>query len=322
MVNSSNSQFNFDVEIPDTTWLVDGLIPMGHMCFLLAKAGVGKSLILECLGIHVIHARPFADKRTIEGDVLIIDQDSPTNVLSKRLIKFNAAMGDKPKHTLFVKSMKDYKLSDSTLTTVINDYPSAVLVLIDSLHSVCGKLNPNYTSDMNTLAVMKSKVMSKNRTIIFTHHISQHEDSTLDTLMTGDTGHLAMGNSAIIQQADSYYIIGATANNGMTDRLYMRPVAKRESIPSKPVILRLIQVDNGEKMIYDGMYTEDMDSVQKDVITLFREQGTERTVKEIYEAMGHRHGETAVRKALASLDDAGKILMSKGQSNLFKYRLP
>ena len=319
---NSNMEFNFNRVIPETSWLVENLVPSGHLCFVLAKAGVGKSLLVESLGIHCVHAVNFAGLKTVEGNVLIVDQDTPENVLSKRLIKLSSAMENKPKHKLYVVK-GNYKLSDNTLQTLINDYKDVVLVIVDSFHSVCGKLDPNSTSDMNRLASFKDMCLNQNKTIIFNHHISQKTDITLDELMTGETGSLAMGNSAIIQQADSYYIIGATADNGLTNRIYMRPIAKREAIPSKPIIIRLIQTETGEKLSYDGVYEPELDEdIHHDIVMLFKELNKERTVKEVYEDMGHRHGENSVRKALAQLDKKGKVIFSKSKANLFRYRLP
>jgi RecA-family ATPase len=317
-------EFDFTTSVEDTKWLVDGLIPLGHLCFVLAKAGVGKSLLIESLAIHVINNAKFADMKTVSGDVLIIDQDTTEGALTKRLIQMDAAIEKNGnKHKLFVESMRGYSLDNNTLMTVIHDHPSVKLTIIDSFHSVCGKLNPNYTTDMGVLARMKSKCLTGENNIIFNHHISQKEELSLELLMTGEPGRLAMGSSAIIQQADSYYIVGATAVDGRTEKIYMRPVAKRATISSKPIVLRLIETEYGEKVVYDGFYTPGVDDIQQDLMSLFREQSdVERTVKEVHEATGHRFTENDVRKALASLDKLGFLTLSKSKSNLFKYRLP
>lgn len=313
-------EFDFNVEVEETKWLIENLVPLGHLCFVLAQAGVGKSLLLEAMAISIIYGIPFGHMETLEGDVLIIDQDTPESTLTKRLLSLGNAIDSERKHKLFVVSMKGYSLTN--LQSVINEYPSAVLVIIDSLHTVCGKLNPNYTTDMNILTNLKKNCINGHNSIIFNHHISQKEILTIDDLMTGDAGHLSMGASAIIQQADSYYIIGATVENGRADRLYIRPVSKRVSIPGKPLILRLLPTEKGEKVEYDGVYEAGISEIEADILVLFQEQMVERTVKETYEAMGHRHGENGVRLALASLDKKGLLAMSKHKSNLFKYRLP
>jgi len=289
---------------------------------VLAQAGVGKSLLLEYIAICLVFGVPFCGFKTVEGDVLLIDQDTPTDTLHRRLLRFGQALGLKPKHQLFTKSMGGYLLSDGTLMSIINEYPSVKLIVIDSLHSVCGKLNPNYTSDMNRWAILKEKCLHPEATILVNHHISQKWELNVEALMNGDANRLAMGNSAIIQQCDSYYIVGARAEEGKTNLIYLRPVSKRVSIPTSPIVLKMIENGQGEMLDYEGRYEPDLDEAEYDVMTLFAEQDIERTVKEAYEAMGQKHGIIKVRKALASLEAKGKLRLSRHKANLFKYRLP
>ena len=77
--------FNFECEVKETTWLVEPIIPLGHLCVNLAQAGVGKSLLVESLAVHIVCGVPFCGFEIVEGDVLLIDQDTPQNVLYKRL---------------------------------------------------------------------------------------------------------------------------------------------------------------------------------------------------------------------------------------------
>jgi RecA-family ATPase len=72
--NSSNNNinnFDFGISVPETQWVVHNLIPKGHLCFMLAQAGVGKSLLLESLAIHIIHGIDFAGLKTVAGDSVI-----------------------------------------------------------------------------------------------------------------------------------------------------------------------------------------------------------------------------------------------------------
>lgn len=314
--------FNFDTIVSETKWVVEPIFPLGQLGIILAQAGVGKSLIVESLAVHIVYEVPFCGFDTNFGDVLIIDQDTPTDILTRRLVKFGKGLGLEPKHQLFVETMKNYSLSDRTVHTIINKYPTACLVIIDSLHSICGKLNPNYTSDMNVLANLKRECLTSDKTILINHHISEKLSYTIEQLMTENSHTMSMGNSAIIQQADSYYIVGASAEDGLTNRLYIRPVAKRVSISPIPIVLQVIQLgENGERLEYEKEYILDLNEVELDCITLFKEYPADRTVKEAYEAMGQKHGIIAVRKSLASLQQKGMLLLSRHKSNLFKYRI-
>ncbi len=317
------AKFNF-TELPsEPNWLVESLIPLNQLCIFLAQSGVGKSLVVESLAVNLVYGYPFCDFKTVEGDTLIIDQDTPTEVLNRRIIQFSKGMKGQPKYNLYVESMQGHSLDNRTLMTIINNHPTARLVIIDSLHSVCGKLNSNYTSDMSVLAKLKSSCLNGDRTIIINHHISEKNDFTIDQLMLDNSHKMAMGNSAIIQQADSYYIIGASASNGRTDKIYIRPVAKRVKIKSSPLVLQIIELEsNSERFEYLNTYAPELSEVEHNIITFFRISPSDRTVKEVYEGMGHQHGETETRKALAALTKRGILLLSRHQSNLFKYKLP
>ena len=315
--------FDFNCEVEETSWIVESIIPAGQLCVILAQAGVGKSLVVESLAVCAIHDIPFCGFTTVSGDVLLIDQDTPQDVLKKRLIRFAKALDQPKKHELFVESMGNYYMSNNTLTKIILKYPTARFVIIDSLHSICGKFDPNSTVDMNYLANIKQDCLIDGRSILLNHHITQKVNYTVEDLMTGMTSSLSMGSSAVIQQADTYYIIGATAVDGKTERIFIRPVSKRVSIASKPLILRMLQTESGgEKLEYEGSYEPDLNTVELDTIMLFRELPKERTIKEVYEEMGHKHGEKAVRDTLEKLESKGRLMMSRHKSNLFRYKLP
>ena len=317
------AEFDFSKPPVETRWTVGKLIPANHLCIILAQAGVGKSIVVEELAIHIIFGVPFCDMDTIEGDVLLIDQDTPTDVLTRRLLNFGKGMPGVQKYKLFIESMKQYHLSNYSLMKVINNYPTARIVIVDCLHSVCGKLNPNYTSDMNVLAKLKQECLTDGRTIIVNHHISEKTNYTIDELMSSNTHNLAMGNSAIIQQADTYYVVGATAENGLTDKIFIRPVAKRVAVDSSPLVLRMTKpTEDSERLVYFGLFEPEFSDTEQDVLALFRERPSDRSVKEIYEELGHKASEPVTRRALASLEEKGLLVMNRKSHNLFKYRLP
>ncbi len=316
-------KFDLSTKTEEVKWAIEGLIPSGQLCIILAQAGVGKSLVVEEIAICVAFGIPFLDMKTIDCNVLIIDQDTPTDVLHRRLKKFAKGMRTVQKHDLFVESMQGYSLDNKSLINKINEYPTAKLVVIDCLHSICGKLNPNYTSDMGVLAKFKQECLSDGRTILVNHHISEKRELPIDMLMTGDPHSFAMSSSAIIQQADTYYVIGAQAENGFANKLFLRIVPKRVAVSSKPLILQITRPDNeSERMEYMGLYEPEYGEVELDILSLFRESPSDRTCKEVYESMGHKHGEKSIRIALIKLEKSGLITMSRHKSNLFKYRLP
>lgn len=317
-------EFNFETDVPSTSWIVKPIVPAGQLCVFLAQSGVGKSLLVENLAVHLVYGLSFGGFDTCEGDVLLIDQDTPTETLTQRLVRFGKAMGQEKKYQLFWRSMKGYSLSDGTIIQAINEFPSARLVVIDSLHSVCGRFNPNYTSDMNTLAKLKSKCLTGDKTIALVHHITDKVNYSLGELMTGNPHALSMGASVIIQQADTYYIISASAENGVTNKIYLRPVAKRVAVTSQPYVFQFVHpTPDSERLESGEEYSPGLSDAENDTLAFFKAKpSSDHTVEEVYKSMGHFHGEVATRKALSDLTRKGLLVLSRQRHNCFKYRLP
>jgi hypothetical protein len=314
--------FNFMEQPKAANWLVKDVIPLGHLCILLAPSGKGKSFIMEYLAMCVASGKDFLGFDTIASDVLLIDQDTPEPVLKQRLFRMAHAMGGKPKYQLYLSSMQGLSLANGSLIHFIKS-SSAKLVIIDSLHSICGRLNPNKTEDMSRWATVKGECLVDNKTIFMSHHITEKLDYSLKELMDGNTHISGMGSSAIRQQTDTEYIMTSDVADGKIDKLYMRPVAKRAPVSQKPLIMKLIEPDDSSFFLeFAGYFEPDMDDVEEDIYLLMQQREMDFTVKEIIEGMGHKHGDKAVRESLTSLEVKGKVIMSRNKSNLFKYRLP
>ena len=309
----------------DAKFLVKDKIPLGQLIPILAQAGKGKSMFGEALAISMVFGKPFLGLETIQGDVLIIDQDTPTAILENRLLCFGQAFKpDKQKHNLFLSSMEGHSLSDGTLINEIEQYPSAKLVLIDSLHSVSDNLNTNSTQDMAKLTKLKNACLNEKRTIILVHHISEKNDIGLSELMRGETGKLAMGSSVINQQADSYFILSGEGKAGMGElnKLYIRPVTKRVPFDNSPMVLKLCgDKDTAEWFELDGTYRYELKEIEQDILALFTDNPIERKVETVYRDMGAKHGINAVRQSLKDLTAQGDIQFRKEGANIFKYRL-
>lgn len=319
-----SEQFDFDPKFEEAHWLIDNLLPLGHLIILFAQSGAGKSYFLESLACNVAFGKDFCGFPTRDGAVYLIDQDTPTDELKKRLRRFGKPLssGANPKNSLYWSSMDGYSLSDGSLIKAINQHDSR-LVVIDSLHSVCGHLNPNYTKDMSVLARLKQKCLTKDKTIIISHHITEKISYTAGELMDENIHITAMGNSAIVQQADTGLMLGSYKVDGLLSKLYIRVIAKRQAIRRPPITIRLIEPDK-EQIIteFAGYYEMGYSEVEQDILLLLETIPMEYTVQGMYDALGHKHGIKVVRQGAANLEGKGKLVLSRHKSNLFKYKLP
>ena len=323
--------FASNVIIPETEWLVEGLIPLGHLGFVIAQAGIGKSFFVEQLATCIVYNKPFLGLKVKKGNVLLIDEDTPEKVLMRRLNKLTAYYNGQERVGEFrVKSMTGLRLSEKGgLLSALVDNDDATLIIIDSFNTVCGELDPNVTRSMSRLQTLKQHCLKEHMTILINHHISEKTERTAHELMSCDPHNLSMGSSVINQQADTYYIIGSPdINKSRLESLYVRPVSKREMIPTNPFKIDYIE-ENGyshfNELVTIDMNKDLLDNVETDVMIIYREtQGKPEgyTVSEIYNALAGKHGIVTVREALKQLEIKGKIKYRKSEHNLFHYYVP
>lgn len=308
--------FDFSKEIEPTEWLVSGLIPLGQLVVCLARSGHGKSYLCESLAVKVICGEQFLGRDVVGGDVLIIDQDTPTQSLESRLVKFGS-VNCKPKHKLWVKSYEGLSFSGGTVVQCIESHPSAKLVILDTYHSMLGNFNPNSTSESNyALSTIKSRCVTKDRTVWVNHHLTEKNVLGMGDLMFEDIMGLAMGNSAIIQRADSVFVIYANIEGGELKEMCIRPWGKRAYIEQKPFVASFINFE----FSYIGDILGDSDECVNDLRILFYERPNEGfKVEDIYKEVGKKHGINKIYKYLGILEKNNEVRMERGKSNQFKY---
>jgi len=321
--------FDFDKKAESTVWDVDGLIASETLSFVVAKAGVGKSFLVEYLAVCFVHGYDFLGMKVEPRSVLLIDQDTPEDVLDRRLLAFGNYMKKRNvrlKCKLYVESMKGYSLSDESLIEKITEQDNVSVVILDSLNSVSGRLDVNKTKDMAVISKLKSVAVEEGKTLIIIHHISEHANITADEIMTTqDTNKLTMGNSIINQQADTLFYLTSESKSGLTE-LYVRPVAKRVALDVEPFIASLVEKSNRMHFSFKGWYEdrkpkEPLYDSDRDVLRLFLKKPKRRKTYAVYYDMGSKHTMYAVRRSLKKLVERGRLIEHKKSQRLFEYEL-
>jgi archaellum biogenesis ATPase FlaH len=322
-------KFILKEEFEQPRWLVRDLIPLGHLCVMLAQSGIGKSFVVEDLAICMVYEKNFCEHETTFVDVLLIDQDTPTDILNRRLSRLACGVDStsQPKHELWTMSMGELNFKDNSLINFINKdkFKNFKLIILDSFNTFCSGGNSNKTEDMVTaLSRLKADCLNKDRTILIVHHISEKKEFTSPSLMLDDTHISGMGNSGIRQQTDTEYILAGDIRDGRVTELYLRARAKRQFINKAPIMIKLVEPDETRLILqFDGYYEPGISDSERDIMSLFQATpDDEYTVKEVIDKTGKKHSEKDTREALAALEKKNKIMLSRARSNLFKYRLP
>ena len=69
---------------PQTSWLVEGLIPQSELILITGVPGSFKSFLSQALASAVSQGNDFLGRRTTKSVVLILDRDNPQHVVAQR----------------------------------------------------------------------------------------------------------------------------------------------------------------------------------------------------------------------------------------------
>lgn len=316
--------FDFKQEIKPVKWLVDGYIPKEALSFWLAQAGVGKSYIIGALVTAIVHGKPFLGMETTPCNVLLIDQDTPTNALKKNLILYKNSYQEEPKCKLYLESMNGYSIKDRGLTKRIREYEDAEVVIIDCLTSICPGVEMVKASEMSRIGEMKQELIGLGKTLIITHHISEKKEASPHDLMVMDAHGLAMYSSVINQQADMLYIVGNPNAGRSCKELYIRAWSKRYLTTVKPFVCSLVQEEDKQHLDYVEEYkkgeAENLSDDEKMVLDAFV-PGESMTVKKIYSDMGGAIGLDRIYTLLKNLTYKKYLRKGVARHNKFTWSL-
>ena len=167
-----------------TTWIIEGLLPHTHRCLLVGWAGSGKSWLMEDLALSVASGADFLGHYPVvtPGPVLLVDQDTPTQVLRERLIALSKRVEgleipDLPQR-LYVSSHEgialDKRAGADTLTEMVRER-EPVLVILETLNTITsGDFNENHANEVRRLFEHIEQVQQAHPcTILISHHFGK-----------------------------------------------------------------------------------------------------------------------------------------------------
>jgi archaellum biogenesis ATPase FlaH len=311
-------EFNPSEHVLTTKWLVKDLIPLNSLTLLLSQSGVGKSFLVEYLAICIQYGIDFLGYKTVKGNVLYIDQDTPTDTLKIRLRKF--AYGKMTEKHLYLHSNQNYEI-DNQLSLMINEkYKDVNLIVIDCLTRLMGYSDINNQKEMADLSLFKLKVLEdslRDVSLIVVHHTSDKKSFTLDESMESQSyGSFVLGSSIINQVADNILLLySPDRGKKVLKNLYLRPIAKRFQIETRPIKLQLIDNNREHYFKNNGFYHKE-DLLKKRIIeTLTKSDKIFWKVREIYENIG-LYSETVIREKLREMIELKEIEYKLTRHNL------
>ncbi|MFA4835464.1 MAG: AAA family ATPase [Dehalococcoidia bacterium] len=190
--------------------LVEGLILRGHTVILGGFWGSSKSWFAEALAVSVAAGVPFLDRQVTQGPVMIIDEDSPQDILAERITRLGKGIGKEAGELpITIHCQGGFKLSSTRAVDMVQkeiESNAISLVVVDSLSSILGTLSEN---DMTEARQRWSKLKGEKgtATLFMIHHFGKVGE---DLKEVGFTKALR-GSTKLADSADTAFSIQGKA---------------------------------------------------------------------------------------------------------------
>lgn len=187
-----------DVEPPARRWLLDGLLPLEVVGLLAAGGGVGKSFLIQQLGIAVATGRPFLGLEVGEpGGVLILAAEDERDELHRRLHRIVTRMQDDGdlndgdlellRERLFIASRvgENNRLTDEfermivrtgitdQIVALVDELPDVKLIVLDPVSRFRGGDENANDAATRFVEVVESLRSATGATVLLPHHVSK-----------------------------------------------------------------------------------------------------------------------------------------------------
>lgn len=308
-VNKVNKVFDPDTVTAPTRWLVQGMFALGDAVVVAAQPAVGKSFFVEDLATSIAYGKPFLDFDVAGGDVLIVDEDTPTETLERRLSKFGKFHNCDRQHNIYLHSNEGYSMDNGSLVGLVNGYKNLRLTVLDCLVSISGASDLDKTLDLQCLTSFLQRVKRDDMVIVINHHISTKKTITPEQAMTcANPQALLMNNTRIASASDALYILASPDTDGVLKTLFIRPVSRRITLPVKMFSAKFAEEDTTMRFSYGEPLDieKNLDRDEQRVLSLF-DMDEQLTVQATLQKVQKLYSEKTLRDLLHSLEDKGHL---------------
>lgn len=314
---------DWDIDETETKWLVNGLIPQEHAILLLGRPHRGKSWLTEQLAVCVASGTPFLEEFEVaQKSVILIDEDSPTDVLKRRLRRLAKGID---------KDIKDLPISISSLDGFIlwNTTDMAILigkikerhnplVIIDCLEKVMMGQKLDRTDAATKATSLWNELKVAGATVIIIHHMSLKKE-VID--INQDTTALGLGNTMLVAGCDTALCIFSTPT-GRTE-FTVKPEERRIKLKVNHPFGVILKEDKQKTWARLAISEEAVKIPSANVAHLFPLflDGEERTVKAISLNIKGDLSDNEIRDSLHELESENVLTRGREAHNCYIYKL-
>lgn len=284
----NNGFFNLN-DIPDKTWLVDGLIGEQEIGIFYGKSGVGKTFIILDLLLSCADGQPFAKRFNVSRPLTVaIAAGEGGLALKKRIQAGIAYKGTKDRGNayLFMNGIRFYE--EGHVESFIKEWkafknkPLDILV-IDTLSAAMGSGDDASGREMGVV-LEKARLLVRELgcTVIFVHHPRKNDDEF-------------RGSSKIISDVDFMVQVEKKA-------IKCRKLKDAEMFP--PVSFELQKFNDSLVVKWND------DSLQEQILAYIEDQGGALEMSDIVSGLRTEASHMTIRNAVKEMAEA-KLLQSR-----------
>ena len=181
--------------------VIDGLLPVGT--YLLAGAPkIGKSFLVLQMAYQVSMGELFLGFPSRQGTVLYLALEDTYERLQKRLAQMTDQDSEHLILSVFSETLDEGLIE--RLTDFWSEHTDAVLIIIDTLQRVRGRIpdNGSYAADYDTLAGLKEFSDTYGVTVLVVHHTRKEGAEDVFNTISGTNGLMGAADGALILYKD------------------------------------------------------------------------------------------------------------------------
>jgi hypothetical protein len=309
-------------------WAVESLIPMQGMTALSGNPGDFKTWAAIHMALCVSRgAAVFGRFKTMQGNVLIIDEEDHLRQIKKRL----KMLGAKDADTVYYLSQNGIKIDVEAVRDAILEIVQEKdirLLILDSLIRV-HQQDENDAKGMAKVFSSLQKIIGAGASILFTHHHRKQQG-----FGASNPAQMMRGSSDILAAVDCHIMLETKRDE--PDRLVLKQPKARQAEALESCEIRILKEafdDDGKPcpsgFEYAGSYDEKKKKAEEaSAAVVLVLDGGMKSRPEIQEALREEFGKTAIDEGIKLAEAAGdiervpKAELPKSDNRKAFYRLP
>ncbi len=304
-----------NLDIPEVEFVVERLIPKKAITFITGNPSSGKSWLMLEVSKSVASGELFFDKfKTLKGNVLYIDEESPLSEVKRRWLMLEARANV---DFLCLEGIKIDNQSQREKLLELVDSEKYDLIIFDSLRDLHSK-NENDSKEAQDLIDAFREFTRKDVAVLISHH--NRKESFLNSR---EPSQILRGSSALLAGIDSLLAVDSEKKNEETIEYIITQAKLRQGKTFSPFKIALIEQEGKMKFNFIGEIEDEvrkLDKTKQAILNLLSEGEKYQEEIKTYLIPQYFAAKT-IERAIKELKGSKEIEPRKGEGRRIYLRL-